>query len=104
MFEELPDDAHLDLIIETPEVHDALKASADVITQGWEAKVYCTVPELINMMGIWKQKGAQTTVRELYEEHQDADCMRMRMAAIHEASQAMAYAISARENPTGFLA
>jgi hypothetical protein len=43
------------------------------------------------------------TGREFEEGGQDWDCIRLRMAAICEGNPAMADAIEARENPTGFL-
>jgi hypothetical protein len=67
MFEALPNGSPVELIVETSEVHYALQTCTDVITQVWEAKLYCLVPEWVNMMGIWKQKGTQMRVREFEE-------------------------------------
>jgi hypothetical protein len=84
LFDALPKGAYLDLIVETPEVHDAIKGCADLLLHGWGQKVYCTVSEWINLMEVWKQKCTQTTVREFEEHGQDSDCIKMRSLAVFE--------------------
>jgi hypothetical protein len=39
MFDRLPRGSHVDLVAETHEVRGAVKACADLITQGWDQQV-----------------------------------------------------------------
>jgi hypothetical protein len=41
MFDEPPRGSHVDLIIETHEVREAVKMCSDIIVQGWENAIYC---------------------------------------------------------------
>jgi hypothetical protein len=104
MVETLPKGASLDLIIETLDVHHALKAYADLIGHGWDQKYYCTVEEWRSLMGAWQRQCIQAQIREFEEEGQDSDCIKMRMLAIWEADQAMRDGVADRDHPTGFLA
>jgi hypothetical protein len=41
LFRDLPKGNHVDLVFETQEVREAVKACADIIVQGSDSKIYC---------------------------------------------------------------
>jgi hypothetical protein len=40
----IPAGSHINLYPETPEIYDALKVSNEILPQGWDTQMYCTVP------------------------------------------------------------
>jgi hypothetical protein len=64
MFDPLPRECHVDLILETLEVMFAVKACADIITMGLDGQIYCQLEEWRRLMNIWKDHRVQMTVRE----------------------------------------
>jgi hypothetical protein len=90
--------------VEIPEVHEAIKGCVDLLNHKWDPKIYCSVSEWRNLMGICEWQYVGSRVREFDEQGQDSDCIKYGMAALWDADQAMRDSISERENPTGFLA
>jgi hypothetical protein len=41
VFDQLPRGSHVDLVLETPEARETVKACADIIVQGHDQAVYC---------------------------------------------------------------
>jgi hypothetical protein len=53
LFDTLPNQAYLELIVETEEVHHALKGCVDIVRYKKQANVMISVPEWQRFMGIW---------------------------------------------------
>jgi hypothetical protein len=96
-FEELPRGCHVDLVLETPEVRNAVKTCADIIVRGLGQMVFCQLGEGRRLMDTWKIRGQAMVIREFEEEGDDADGVCFRAAAIREAWQAEKGAVERRE-------
>jgi hypothetical protein len=42
--------SHINIYPKTPEVHEALRISSEIIDHGWESQTYCTVPQLVQLI------------------------------------------------------
>jgi hypothetical protein len=104
MIASLPNEASLDLIAETLDVHHVLKACADLIGHGCDQKYYSTVPEWRSLMGEGQCRCIQAQVPEFEEEGQASARIKMGILAIWEADQAMRDGVANRDHPTGFPA
>jgi hypothetical protein len=104
LFDSLPKHANLKPIVETEEVHYALKGCGDIIRYRQQANVMISTPAWQRFMGTWKSQGTAGQIREFDEEGLDADCIKMRMLGLWEADEAMNSGVSERDQPTTFLA
>jgi hypothetical protein len=103
MFSGLPRGSHVDLVLETCEGREAVKAWADLITKRLDKTVYCQSESWRRLMDTWKTHGSVMTVRELEEEGYDTDCAGFRAVAIRAAWQAEQHAVNEWVKPTLFL-
>jgi hypothetical protein len=103
LFTDLPRGSHVDLVLETAEVREAVKACADIIVQGWDKDIYCQLESWRRLMSTWKTRGSAMTVREFDDGGDDCDCARFRYAASQEAWQAEKEAVEEWSTPTVFL-
>jgi hypothetical protein len=104
MFDELPLGSHVDLVIETNEVREAVKMCVDIIVQGWDKTICCQLESWQRLMDTWKMCGSAMVIREFEDDGDDADCACSRLAASQEAWQAEKDAVEEQEHPTLFLA
>jgi hypothetical protein len=104
LFRDLPRRSRVDLIFETVEVREAVKACADIIVQGWDSQIYCQLESWRQLMGTWKRQGSSLTVGEFGDGGDDSDCACCRLAASRKAWQAQKEAAEEWEHPTVFLA
>jgi hypothetical protein len=104
MFNELPRGSDVDLIFETKEVRDAVKACADIIVQGWDSKVDFQLEIWLRLLGTWKRQGSSMTVGEFEDGGGDSDCACFGMAASREVWQADKDAVNEWVHPREFYA
>jgi hypothetical protein len=102
MFNELPFGSHVDLVIETNEIREAVKMCAGIIVQGWDKTGYCQLETWQQLMETWKRRGSTMIIREFNDDGDDADCACCRLAASPEAWQADKDALEEQEHPTVF--
>jgi hypothetical protein len=102
MFDRLPRGSHVDLVLETPEVREAVKMCADMIVQGWNQTVYCQLEGWRRLMDTWKTRESAMTVHEFEEDGDDIDCSGFRAAAIREAWQTEQDEVNEWTNTTSF--
>jgi hypothetical protein len=102
LFDQLPMNSHVYLVLETYEVREAVKACADLITKGLDKDIYCKVESWRRLTDTWKTRGSAMVVREFEEDGDDSDCAGFRAAAIREAWQAEIDAVNEWTNPTTF--
>jgi hypothetical protein len=88
VLEALPKGSHVDLVMDTAEVREVVKACADIIAQGWDSQIYCQLETWRRLMDTRKSCGSAMTVREFEEDGDDCDCAYFRYAAEREAWQA----------------
>jgi hypothetical protein len=74
MFDQLPMECHVDLILGTPEAMFGAKACADIITMGLDREIFCQLEGWQRLMNTWKDRCVQMTVREFEEDGDEADC------------------------------
>jgi hypothetical protein len=77
VFTALPKGCHVELIVETEEVRHAVIACADIITRGFDKKVFCQLEAWRHLMDTWKERGSQMRLREFEENVDDADWRRV---------------------------
>jgi hypothetical protein len=102
LFDRLPIGCHVDLVLETKEVYDAMRACADLIARGPDKEVYCSLDSWWKLMDTWKLRRSSMTVRAFEEDGDDSDCACFRAATIKEAWKAEKDAVV--ERPVVFLA
>jgi hypothetical protein len=103
-FDRLPSGFHVDLVLETPDVRESVKACADSIVKGLYNTVYCQLESWRRLMDTWKLKGSAMTVHGFEEDGDDTDCAGFRAAAIREAWKAEQDAVNEWEHATVFYA
>jgi hypothetical protein len=97
LFDTLPKQAHLELIVETEEVHHAIHGCKDITRYKQEAQVMIPVPAWERFMGTWLSQGTTRQIRQFDEEGLDVDCIRMRVLALWEADEAINCLVSERD-------
>jgi hypothetical protein len=78
VFKALLKGRHVELIVETLEVRQAVIACAAIITGGLDMEVFCQLEEWRHLMDTWKERGSQMRVREFEEHGEDEDCVGFR--------------------------
>jgi hypothetical protein len=92
----VPAGSHINLYPETPEVYEAVKISNEILTQGWDTQMYCTVPQWVQLIQTMCTSGSAVTVQEI-DESKECSYKGTRSLAIREDQEAMDAGVSFRE-------